>query len=97
MIRDYSRIDTTPGAVGENSMFSPPAEFHGERREYLAWLKTREQEIRFMAWIFTGPNRCTHLEVLGPHAEAFQAAFDRVCSQANNDRTAFKRSAVRGA
>lgn len=96
MIRDYSRIDTTPGAVGENAMFSPPAEFHGDRREFFAWLKSREPDLRFMAWIFTGPNRCRQLEVVGPYADDFRSAFQKVCSQAERDRADFKRGQPRG-
>jgi len=98
MIRDYSRIDTAPGAEGENAMFSPPANFAGERREYLAWLKAeREQQLRFMGRLYTGPNRCLKLAVVGPYREAFEAAFERVCQQRERDLAAFRRGLTNGA
>ncbi|KZC32555.1 MULTISPECIES: hypothetical protein [unclassified Rhodanobacter] len=92
MLRDYSRIDTTPGAVGENAMFSPPAGFDGDTKAYWAWLKGNEQELRFMAHSFTGPHRCLTLTVVGPYAEAFQKAFRKVCDQRERDIAAFKRA-----
>jgi len=92
VICDYSRIDTTPGAVGENALSSPPAGFNGDTKAYWSWLKELEQELRFMARLFTGPNRCPSLTVIGPYAEAFQAAFRKVCDQRERERVAFLRT-----
>ncbi len=91
MLRDYSRIDTTPGAVGKNAMFSP-AGFDGDAKAYFAWLKENEPELRFMAHAFTGPHRCLSLTVVGPYAEAFKAAFRKVCDQRERDTAAFRRA-----
>lgn len=78
MLRDFSHIDTTPGATGMHAMFSPPQDFAGTNDEYLVWLRTRHEELKGMSWYFRGPARCERLEVTGPYASVFQAAFDKV-------------------
>mgnify|MGYP001101951223 FL=1 len=78
MLRDFSRVDTTPGATGMYATFAPPESAAGSREEYLAWLKTKIRDLRVMTWFFTGQARCTKLEIVGPFAEDFKFAFDRV-------------------
>jgi len=83
MLRDFSRVDTTPGAVGMYATFAPPLSASGSREEYLAWLKTKIKDLKVMSWFFTGQARCTKLEIVGPFADDFKFAFDRVVATMN--------------
>lgn len=84
MVRDFSRIDTTPGATGKYAMFAPPQGFAGTNEDYFVWLRTRHDDLKIMSWYFRGPARCERLEVLGPYGEVFQIAFNKVRQRAES-------------
>lgn len=81
MIRNVSKIDTTPGAEGENAMFSPPASFTGGRADYFQFLKEKTADLYAMTWWFTGPDSLKDPEVIGPYADDFRDAFNKVRSR----------------
>jgi hypothetical protein len=81
VIRNVSKIDTTPGAEGENSMFSPSATFTGGRADYFQFLEEKEGELYAVTWWFTGPDRLKDPEVIGPYADDFRDAFNKVRSR----------------
>lgn len=72
MIVNLRRVDTTPGAPGNNP-FTPPAGFAGDEREYLLFMEQRYRELdhgqRIAVMVRRAVSQNTYpLEYSGPYA-----------------------------